>query len=313
MATMSHMVKKKKVKSKFRFSVGPGAIVAAAFIGPGTVTSCTFAGAHFGYALIWALVFATCATIILQEMSSRLGVITQQGLGSALLSMSDNKIIRSFIVGLIIVALYIGNAAYEAGNLAGAALGFQTMLDFVSYRAAIVVIALVSATLLITGTYKRIERVLVALVVIMALCFFINVLIVRPNIKSVFSGFVPRIPTKGLFTTIALIGTTIVPYNLFLHTATVKERWHNPEDLRESRIDGSISIGLGGLISILIVATAASSLFTQGIEVKNAADMALQLEPVFGTTIKSTHGSGFVCCGSHICYLCSNGNGLRSK
>ena len=65
-------------------NVGPGAMVTAAFVGPGTVTTSTLAGASFGYALLWALVFATLATIVLQEMSARLGVITQKGLGDAL-------------------------------------------------------------------------------------------------------------------------------------------------------------------------------------------------------------------------------------
>jgi NRAMP (natural resistance-associated macrophage protein)-like metal ion transporter len=63
-----------------KFPIGPGALVTAAFIGPGTVTACTLAGANFGYALLWALVFATAATIILQEMSARLGVVTGRGL-----------------------------------------------------------------------------------------------------------------------------------------------------------------------------------------------------------------------------------------
>ncbi len=303
MNTASQAASEAQAQGKSRISMGPGALVAAAFIGPGTVTACTLAGANFGYALIWALVFATVATIILQEMTSRLGVVVQQGLGTALLSMSDNKIIRAFIVGLIVFALYVGNAAYEAGNLAGAALGADAMLDFLGYKAAIVLIALISALLLLTGTYKRIERVLIVLVLIMALCFLLNMLIVRPNIPRLLAGLVPRVPDKALFTTIALIGTTIVPYNLFLHAAAAKERWHSAKDLRESRIDAGVSIGLGGVISILIVATAASSLFAKGLEVKNAADMALQLEPTFGTLSKVLMAGGLFAAGltSAIC------------
>ena len=104
---------------------GPGALIAAAFIGPGTVTACTLAGANYGYTLLWALLFATVATIILQEMSARLGLVTQQGLGETLRIMLSQSIWKWPLFGLVIVALYLGNAAYEAGNLSGAALGIN--------------------------------------------------------------------------------------------------------------------------------------------------------------------------------------------
>ena len=97
-------------------NIGPGALIAAAFIGPGTVTACTLAGANYGYTLLWALLFATVATIILQEMSARLGLVTQQGLGETLRIMLNQSIWKWPLFGLIMVALYLGNAAYEAGN-----------------------------------------------------------------------------------------------------------------------------------------------------------------------------------------------------
>ena len=90
---------------------GPGALVAAAFIGPGTVTTATLAGANFGYALLWALVFATLATIILQEMAARFGTITGMGLGQALRDRLESSIWRWPLFALIMVALYLGNAA----------------------------------------------------------------------------------------------------------------------------------------------------------------------------------------------------------
>ena len=85
---------------KRRGLLGPGALVAAAFIGPGTVTACTLAGANFGYALVWALVFATVATMILQEMAARLGIVSQAGLGTALVSLSPSPLLRWLIAGL---------------------------------------------------------------------------------------------------------------------------------------------------------------------------------------------------------------------
>ena len=77
-----------------KLTIGPGALVAAAFIGPGTVTACAIAGASFGFALVWALVFATVATIILQSMSARLGVAGRVGLGEAMVSRTDNPLLK---------------------------------------------------------------------------------------------------------------------------------------------------------------------------------------------------------------------------
>ena len=102
---------------------GPSTLVTAAFIGPGTLTVCTLSGASFGYTLLWVLLFATIATIILQEMTARLGLITQKGLGEAIRSQIENSLARSVAVLLIFTAIIVGNAAYEAGNISGAVLG----------------------------------------------------------------------------------------------------------------------------------------------------------------------------------------------
>ena len=89
------------VKKKIGIS-GPGAIIAAAFIGPGTVTTCSVAGLEFGYALLWALVFSIFATLILQEMSSRLGLVGQIGLGTALREKYVSNVKRIMIIMLIV-------------------------------------------------------------------------------------------------------------------------------------------------------------------------------------------------------------------
>jgi NRAMP (natural resistance-associated macrophage protein)-like metal ion transporter len=105
-----------------------GALVAAAFIGPGTVTTATIAGASYGYTLAWALAFAIVATLVLQEMSARLGVAGGMGLGEALRHRFTGRFGRSLSAALVVAAIMIGNAAYETGNLLGGALGLQSLL-----------------------------------------------------------------------------------------------------------------------------------------------------------------------------------------
>ncbi|MFT5816060.1 MAG: manganese transport protein [Psychroserpens sp.] len=281
-------------------NIGPGALVAAAFIGPGTVTACTLAGANYGYTLLWALLFATFATIILQEMSARLGLVTQQGLGETLRIMLNQSVWKWPLFSLIMVALYLGNAAYEAGNLSGAALGIQALTDESQslYRISVIVISLLAGILLWRGSHKQIERILLTLVALMALAFIATFISVGPDLTALFKGLTtPKIPDGSLLTVIALIGTTVVPYNLFLHASAVKAKWSSINDLKYARADTATAIGLGGLITILIASTAAASIFGSGLNISGASDMATQLEPLFGSFSKTMLGMGFFAAG----------------
>ncbi|WP_300379172.1 Nramp family divalent metal transporter [Henriciella sp.] len=283
---------------KTRFQTGPGTLVAAAFIGPGTVTTCTLAGAQFGFSLVWALVFATAATMILQDMSARLGAGARLGLGEALVKSAPGSIATVLAGGLILLALAIGNAAYESGNILGGVLGVEALTGEGARKALVLVIALIASAILLIGQYKPMERILVGLVLIMAAAFALSAVIVRPDPGALLSGLSPKIPEGGLLMTIALIGTTIVPYNLFLHAAGARQRWRkDAASVTEARRESAISIGIGGIVSILILSTAASSLFVMGIDVQSAQDMALAIEPAFGPPARYLVGAGLLAAG----------------
>lgn len=283
------------MKRKF----GPGLLVAAAFIGPGTVTACTLAGANFGYALIWALVFATASTIVLQDMSARLGAGAQMGLGEALMQTASSPALKWGIGTLVFAALFIGNCAYEGGNLSGGALGLDALLSTASpgQNTIVLGLAFLAGGVLVIGRYDILETALISLVIIMSLAFIISAILIRPDIGGLLAGLVPSIPDGATLTAIALIGTTVVPYNLFLHAAAVRKKWPKGEGTDEARAESSLSIGLGGLISILILATAASSLFQREFQVNNAVDMALAIEPAFGEAARYLVGIGLFAAG----------------
>ena len=282
-----------------KLRIGPGALVAAAFIGPGTVTACTLAGANFGYVLIWALVFATVSTIILQDMSARLGAGGRLGLGEALMQSVRTGWMKWVLGGLVFAALAIGNSAFEAGNLAGGALGAEALFGEAApgKRVFVLALAAIAAAALIIGEYKWLERILIALVLIMCAAFIVATFIVRPDFVAMVRGLVPQVPSGGDLTAIALIGTTIVPYNLFLHAAAARRKWDSAAGLAEARRDSGLSIGLGGLVSIMILATAAATLFGAGIEIRNAADMARAIEPAFGASGRYLVGIGLLAAG----------------
>ncbi|MGB0937321.1 MAG: Nramp family divalent metal transporter [Colwellia sp.] len=269
--------------------IGPAFLVTAAFIGPGTVVTASIAGANYGFALLWALLFSVIATIILQEMTARLGVVTQQGLGENIREACTQPILRALAIALIVSAIAIGNSAYQSGNIAGASIGltsaFASYSDNTSQLQSIfsVLIGLVAFFLLITGSYKVIEKALIILVALMSAAFLVTFTLTKPDFSALLSGlFTPNIPTGATLTVIALIGTTVVPYNLFLHAASVAKKWNNTKYLSQARKDLYFSIPLGGLISMAILSTAATAFFNQQITLNSASDIAPSLQPLFG-------------------------------
>ena len=286
--------------AKTGIKFGPGILVTAAFIGPGTITTASISGANYGFALLWTLLFSVLATIVLQEMTARLGLVTRQGLAEALRRSFAGTWLGTAAILLVVVAIGLGNAAYEAGNIAGAALGLQEISGQSGGFWAILV-GLLAAALLASGEYRLIERVLVMMVLLMSVVFLTTLIMVKAPLGELFSGLlVPSIPSGSLLTVIALIGTTVVPYNLFLHSSAVQEKW-GPEistdlALRQSRWDTGLSIGLGGLITLAVMGTSAAA-FHAGDGEFSASNMASQLEPLLGAGARYFFAAGLFAAG----------------
>ncbi|TNJ42964.1 Nramp family divalent metal transporter [Tamlana fucoidanivorans] len=289
------------IKKWFK-NMGPGPLVAAAFIGPGTVTVCTLAGVGFGYTLLWAMVLSILATIVLQEMAARLGIVAQKGLSEIIRTEIQHPIIKLFVVLLILSAIVIGNAAYQAGNISGGVLGLETVLEHqnitvnnLTINPLNIILGVCAFALLYLGNYKVLEKVLISLVLLMSLSFLYTAIVTKPNIVEVLQGaLIPIFPEGSLLTIIALIGTTVVPYNLFLHASLVKEKWHSEKDLKWARRDTVLSVILGGIVSICIIVSATA---IQATEINNATDLAKGLEPLYGSYAKYFLGIGLFAAG----------------
>ena len=159
-----------------------------------------------------------------------------------------------------------------------------------------------AAAVLGLGAYRFIERFLGLLVGLMGVVFLLATVLVRPDFTTLLSGMVvPRLEPGSLVTVIAIIGTTVVPYNLFLHAGSVREKWPDsiPRDraLNEARWDAALAVSIGGLITMAITSTAAAAFFGSGIEIENAAVMAVQLEPLLGQGAKWFFGVGLLAAG----------------
>ena len=285
--------------------VGPGAVVAAAFIGPGTVTTCTVSGASYGYTLLWALLFSTISVIVLQSMASKLGIVKKVGLGEALREKYTGKGVRILLAILVIGAVFIGNVAYETGNISGGILGLQAIWPSLGKIPVAIFVFAVAAGLLLSGKYDIVEKVLTALVVLMGVLFLITAIAVKPNWGEVLKGlFVPRVPqmNRAWFYVTGLIGTTVVPYNIYLHASSSAKKWGKEGDkdeaLSTSLTDSILSIGLGGIISMCIVITAAVCYDGSGTAaIASGKAMAEQLRPILGNWATVAFGIGLFAAG----------------
>ena len=283
-----------QLRQLLRYRPGPGMLVTAAFIGPGTVTACTLAGAEFGFALVWALAFATVATIILQNLSARVALVRGQGLGEAIMEALPSPSLKWAAAALLAAALVLGNAAYEAGNVSGAALGLNAIIGGDLGLPLPLIIGVLTIALLAAGNPNWLEKLLIGLVIVMSLSFLVALGVTRPDLGALLAGLVPTLPDGSLLTAMALIGTTVVPYNLFLHAASVRNRWSGADGLDEASAESAISIGLGGLVSIAILATAAAALFGSNTAITDAVGMAKQIEPLYGELARQALGLGLL-------------------
>jgi len=222
-------------------------IISAAFIGPGTVTTASKAGASFGLSLLWALCFSIFATVILQEAAARISIASGKNLGEIIALRyqgTKGKRIKIFVF----IAVAFGCAAYQAGNMLGAISGIELFAN-TSRWVWIILLGIVCSSILWVGNFKFIANTLGVIVATMGIAFVYVAFQTDFQLSEMLSAaFIPQFPTGSSLLIIGLIGTTIVPYNLFLASGISKG-----QSIKEMRIGIAIAVVIGGLISIAIL------------------------------------------------------------
>ena len=236
-------------------------VISAAFIGPGTITTAASSGASYGTALLWALLFSTLACLLLQEAAAKISIVTGKNLGQSISDYFENRSSKTVVLLLVLGAILVGSAAYEMGNLLGAVEGIKLLFDIPSYM-LVLVIGVIAAILLSIPSLRIVSTILGILVVIMGIGFLVTAIMVKPAFNEIIKGtFIPSFPgPQAGMLVLALIGTTIVPYNLFLGSGLSKKG----QSLKEMRFGLSIAIVLGGIFSmaVLIAGSAISGTFS---------------------------------------------------
>lgn len=234
-------------------------VLSAAFIGPGTITTAASAGTGYGFALLWTLVFATLACIVLQEASARLTIASGKNLGQAMLHRFRDSALGKFTGYLVLASILLGCAAYEAGNILGGVAGASLIMNIPGVILTLAIGA-VAFLLLWFGSTRIIAQTLGVIVAVMGICFLSTAIIMEPSMGMIFSSaFTPTLPSGSELLVIGLIGTTVVPYNLFLGSGI-----KHTQNIKEMRFSLSFAVILGGLVSmaVLVVGTSISGSFT---------------------------------------------------
>lgn len=228
-------------------------IVSAAFIGPGTVAAAAAAGAGYGLDLLWALAFSTLACLVLQEASARVTIASGYSLGQALRRRYPRGLAGAAVVVLVFGAVVVGCAAYEAGNILGGVSGALLALPVPPHAMTVGMVA-AAGLLLWFNSPRRVAMLLSLLVAVMGLAFLWCAARIAPPVGGVVVGaLTPAFPAGSALLTLALVGTTVVPYNLFLGAGLA-----SGQRLSEMRLGLVVAVVLGGMISmaVLVVGTA---------------------------------------------------------
>ena len=234
-------------------------IISAAFIGPGTITTAASAGARYQFALLWALLFSTVACLILQEASARITIVSKKNLGQAIRYQFHRRVERLLVISLVSGAIILGCAAYEAGNILGGVAGALLAIPL-SRSQMTLLVGLLAGLLLWFGKTRRVAQFLGGLVGLMGIAFLSTALSLKPSVSELLRGTLwPAFPAGSGLLVLGLIGTTVVPYNLFLGSGIARG-----SKLPEMRFGLSIAILLGGIISmgVLVVGSAVQGQFS---------------------------------------------------
>jgi manganese transport protein len=223
-------------------------VISAAFIGPGTVATATSAGAEYGLALLWTIVFAIIACIVLQEGAARINIAANLSLGQAIVKQFSSEGKKISIAMALTIAVVLGCAAYEAGNILGAVSGISLIVG-IKTQVATLGIIFIAAVLLYTNRFNLITTFLASIIGIMGLSLLAVAFSLDINSGDLIQGLtIPRIPQGSELLTLGLIGTTVVPYNLFLGSRLAKS-----QELKSMRRGLSLSVIMGGLISVSLI------------------------------------------------------------
>lgn len=264
-------------------SLGPGFIIASVVLGPGSITVASRIGSEQGYSFLWVIVLAAISMVVYTSMAVRFGVTNNQ----SILHSIGGKYGRWFAV-LIGISSFLSASSFQFGNNLGIGIGMHGITG-IDERVWPIIFTLMAVVLLFwaKNLYKLLEKLMMVLVMVMILAFFINLLLTKPDLGQLAKGFLPLSLKMGHLDIIAaLVATTFAMNGAIYQSYLAQDKGWKVTNLKRGLNDTYMGIFFLALISILIIITSAAALHPMGITVNSAADMALQLEALFGSYAK---------------------------
>lgn len=243
--------------------VGPGLLVTVGFIDPGNWASNMAAGSQFGYALLWIVTLSTIMLIVLQHNAAHLGIAT-----GACLAEATTRFLPRIVGRAVLGSAYLATIATAMAEVLGGAIALQ-MLFGLPVRAGCVIVAAVSMAMLMTNSYKRAERWIIAFVGVVGLSFLAELALVKVDWPQAAASWItPSMPTGSAAIIVSVLGAVVMPHNLFLHSEVIQSMHFEgqgeqviEERLRYELFDTLFSMGVGWAINSAMVILAATTFF----------------------------------------------------
>lgn len=270
-------------------SIGPGFIIAAVVLGPGSITVATRIGSEHGYSFLWVIVFAAIFMLVYTSMGVRFGVSNYK---SILKAISDTYG-RWFAIG-IGISSFLSTMSFQFGNNLGVGIGMQGITG-IDERVWPLVFTPLAMVLIFwaKNLYKVLEKMMMIMVMIMIIAFLFNVILTKPDISLLAKGFLPiSISIETMDVVAALMATTFAVVGAIYQSYLVQDKKWKTANLKRGLNDSYMGIFFLAFISVLIIVTSAAVLYPQNIKVSSAADMALQLDKLFGSYSKVVFSLG---------------------
>lgn len=269
--------------------LGPAYLVSVGYMDPGNWATDIAGGSKFGYTLIWVLLMSNLMALLLQSLSARLGIVRGRDLAQASRE-SYPKAVNFFLYVLAEIAI----AACDLAEVLGMAIGLQLLFGLpLIWGVSFTVLDTFLLLFLINFGMRKMEAFIISLIIVIGLSFLAEMIFAKPNIGEIATGFYPTIPNyDALYIAIGIIGATVMPHNLYLHSALVQTRKfertlsETKKAIRFNIIDSTIALNLAFFVNAAILILAASAFYKNGMfDVSEIQDAHKFLAPLLGTTL----------------------------
>ncbi len=277
-----------KIKEVIK-SIGPAFILASLVLGPGSITVASRIGSNSSFNLLWVVIIAGFPMITYTSMAARFGIVSE----SSILQTISKKYSKFFAASIGIAAFFAATSWQFGNNLGiGIAMKEITGINEIAWSLFFTPLGMI-LIFFAKNLYKVLEKLMILMVMLMITAFAFNLILIQPNIVSVAKGFIPlSLSTNNFDEIAALVATTFSLPAAIYQAYLVRDKGWKKNNLKEGVLSSNMGVMMLGLITLMIIITSAAALYPKGIVVNSAADMAMQLEVLFGSYAKYVFSIG---------------------